>query len=359
MSPAPSHAARAVSAATPIPATDDFIRRLETYVKTQLRSQRVGYLLGAGSSYLNGAGYPLAYELWDLIKDKITDAIKRDEIQAKLDGGASGIEHALDLLDDGGAQDTPYRHLVTVAIAELFLTQTPPLEVHIEFVRRLCHRASPCLKIFSLNYDPLIERAAERAKVRLVDGFLGSEHGYFDATVFEERIGRIRGSHRGRQFDETVKPLHLLKLHGSLGWYECERHGARRCAFGACPPEETKRLMVPPQRRKATDTMLPPYAALWSSFRGSLGQNASPINRLVCMGYGFGDEHVNAVIEAALARSDFTVLIFTRALGDIAWNRWRTKTNVAVVTEQRCSLKGEVGCGHLSLWSFERIAEEI
>jgi D-arabinose 1-dehydrogenase-like Zn-dependent alcohol dehydrogenase len=39
--------------------------------------------------------------------------------------------------------------------------------------------------------------------------------------LFEERIGRIRGSYKGRQFEETAKPLHLVKLHDSLGWYEC------------------------------------------------------------------------------------------------------------------------------------------
>ena len=114
-------------------ATLDFISTLEAKVAEQLRAQRVGYLLGAGSSYLDGAGYPLAFELWDLIKDRITDAQKRVEIQTKLDGGASGIEHALDLLDDGGAMDTPHRHLVTAAIADCFLPKNASLDVHIEF----------------------------------------------------------------------------------------------------------------------------------------------------------------------------------------------------------------------------------
>ena len=340
-------------------AAPDFLSNLDAKVAEQLKAQRVGYLLGAGSSYLDNTGYPLASELWDLIKDRITDAQKRAEIQAKLDGGASGIEHALDLLDDGGAMDTPYRHLVTAAIAELFLPKSPSLDLHINFVRRLSQRADPYVKVFSLNYDPLPERAAEIAKVRVSDGFLGVEHAYFDPAVFEERIGRIRGTHKGRQFDETVKPIHLLKLHGSLGWYECPQRGVRRCAFGMVPPSGTKRLMVPPQRRKATDTMMPPYAALWSTFRGCLGHNANPVNRLACFGYGFTDEHVNAVIEAALARTDFTLLIFTKALSDTAWNRWSVKTNTVVVTEARCSLKGTVGPGHADLWRFEKLCKEV
>lgn len=340
-------------------AASDFTTELEAKVAQQLKAQRVGYLLGAGSSYLNANGYPFAFQLWNLIKGSITDAGKREDIQAKLNDGANGIEEALDLLDDGGANDTPYRHLVTKALADLFMTKTPPLDLHSDFVRRIAQHADPCVKVFSLNYDPLIERAAAHVRVRVIDGYLGAEHSYFDSAVFEERIGRIRGTHRGKQFDETVKPIHLLKLHGSLGWYECPINGVRRCGFGSEPPAGTKRLMVPPQRRKAADTMNPPYSALWSTFRGCLGHNAAPINRLVCIGYGFADEHVNAVIEAALARTDFTVLIFTKVLSATALTRWSSKTNVIVITETQCSLKGTAGPGHTDLWSFERLAKEV
>ena len=337
----------------------NFIHALKTKVREQLSAQRVGYLLGAGSSYLNGTGYPLALELWDRIKDCITDTERRDEIQAKLDEGANGIEHALDLLDDGGPVEGPHRHLVAAAIAEVFRPLDPSLDHHVEFVRRLARRPDPSVKVFNLNYDPLIERAAEQARVRLSDGFVGHERAFFEPAVFEERIGRIRGTHRGRQFEETAKPIQLLKLHGSVGWYECETSEIRRCAFASTIPENTKRLMIPPQRRKASDTMSPPYSALWSTFRGALGQDRVPINRLVCIGYGFSDEHVNTVIENALARTDFTVLVFTKELSDIAWTRWSTRSNVIVVTEKRCSLKGNVGHGHCALWNFEQIAKEV
>lgn len=335
------------------------MNEVEAKVAEQLKGQRVGYLLGAGSSNLNNTGYPLSSELWERIKDDIADTQKRDDIQAKIDRGAAGIEHALDLLDDGGANDTPYRHLVTEAIASLFLPIEPVLDLHVKFVKRLSRRAKPFVKVFSLNYDPLVERAAEHAKVRVSDGFVGMEHAYFDPAVFEERIGQIRGNYRARQFDETVKPIHLLKLHGSLGWYECPERGVRRCAYGSSLPEGTKRLMIPPQHRKTIDTAFQPYAALWSVFRGCLVHNANPINRLACFGYGFADEHVNAIIEAALARTDFTLLIFTKKMSDPSWKRWSIQQNTVVVTETRCSLKGEVGPGHNDLWHFEQLCEVI
>jgi len=337
----------------------DFTSALEAKVVEQLKAQRVGYLLGAGSSHLDNAGYPLAFDLWGLIKDGITDTQKRADIQAKIDGGATGLEKALDLLDDGGAIDTPYRHLATAAIADLFLPKNPALDLHVEFLGRLSQRADPSVKVFSLNYDPLIERAAERARVRLVDGFIGHEHAYFNSAVFSETFLQPRGPRAKPTLHPAGVPIHLYKLHGSLGWYKCPTNGVRRCAFGNALPVPSERLMVPPQRRKAIDTMYPPYATLWSTFRGCLSQDAKPLHRLACFGYGFADEHVNDAVEAALARTDFTLLIFTKALSDTAWNRWSMKTNVVVVTETRCSLKGRVGPGHTDLWRFERLCKEV
>jgi hypothetical protein len=337
----------------------DFRVRLEFKVAEQLHARRVAYLLGAGSSYLDGDGYPLAGQLWDLIKARIRDTTQRDAIQAKLDGGATGLEQALDQLDDGSFAPAMHRLSVVDAIAEFFESLRPPLGIHVDFLKRLSQKANPLLKLFTLNYDPLPERAAEGGRIRLYDGYTGHEDAYFEPEMFEERLGRIRGTYKGRQFDETTKPIHLIKLHGSLGWYECTHRGIRRCTFSAPVPASTKRLMVPPHNRKANDTMMPPYSILWSAFRGSLGQDGIPVNRLACIGYGFLDEHVNAVIEGALARTDFSLLIFARALTDVAWARWSPKTNTIVVTEARCSLKSEVGPGHPDLWRFERIAKEV
>ena len=72
----------------------DFKGLLKPRLRKQPKAQRVGYLLGAGSSNLDNAGYPLAFELWALIKDRITDTQKRADIQAKLDGGATGLDDA-------------------------------------------------------------------------------------------------------------------------------------------------------------------------------------------------------------------------------------------------------------------------
>lgn len=132
-----------------------------------------------------------------------------------------------------------------------------------------------------------------------------------------------------------------------------------RCGFGLIPPSGSVRLMVPPQRRKASDVVTAPYSPLWTAFRGALSHDSHPLNRLVTLGYGFADEHVNDVIEGALARDDFTLLITTKALSDSAWQRWSVKRNVLIITEDRCALNSLQGPGHQSLWSLEKIVADL
>ncbi|MBK9385763.1 MAG: SIR2 family protein [Planctomycetes bacterium] len=335
-----------------------FTAKLVKEVQRQLRGQRVGYLLGAGSSYLGRKGYPLAFDLWQRIRKCVEEPV-RAAIQEKLDAGATGIEQALDRFDDGDTKDTPYRHAVTAAISKSFRRIRPPLEAHVLFLKRLQQRESEQVKIFSLNYDPLVERAADHARVRLTDGFRGIQQAYFDGSLFDESPVRTRASAKGPLIDLSKRTMHLLKLHGSLGWYELDAGEARRCPFDASIPRGARPLMVPPQRRKAADTMSLPYAALWSRFRGALAQDPKPLHRLVSIGYGFGDHHVNEVIAPVLERSDFTLLIFARVLSNEAWARWSAHERTIVVTESRCALFGEAGEGHADLWDFEHVAGEV
>ena len=336
----------------------DFQDKLEQKVRKQLSSQKIGYLLGAGSSYLNGTGYPLMTNLWDLIRTEIP-ANEQAEIQEKLDDGADGLEAVLDLLDDGGVNDTPHRHSVTHAIAEHFCRLNPDLNIHSDFLKRISRKRDEIIPLFNLNYDPLFERAAELSKIRLMDGFIGAEQAYYDSEVYQQRLGVVRKIWRGRQFDIVLGNIHHYKLHGSLGWYDSTTKGVRRCGFDLPIPTDAKRLMIPPQRRKATDTMLNPYSSLWSEFRAFLRHGPFFINRLISIGYGMRDEHVNDVIENGLARSDLTLMIFAKDLIDDVFNRWSPKQNVIIVSNNRCSLYGEVGPGHPSLWDFEQLSREV
>jgi len=341
-----------------MPVSDPFLTRLEAKVRHQLRSQKVGYLIGAGASHLSGKGYPLASDLWDAIKGTLGDA-ERSDIQTKLDDGAGGLEAALDLLDPGNVTGSPHRHSVTASIANLFRSMSTPLDWHMKFVERLSRRTEYSVPVFCLNYDPLVERAAEAAKVWLVDGFQGVEDAYFDPGLFQCLFGIERRGARYRQIAYKTGIIQLFKLHGSLGWYESSQAGIRRCPFRQDIPAGTTRHMIPPQCRKANDTTLPPFSNLWSEFRRLVSQGPAPLHRLVCIGYGMRDEHVNAVLEAGLRGRDFTLLIFARQLAQDTFERWSSHSNAIVVTRDQCSLNQECGEGHPTLWDFQQLSQEV
>jgi hypothetical protein len=336
-----------------------FLGNLEKKVLKQLKSQRVAFLFGAGSSFLDGKGYPLMSDLWDVIKFDIPKPLRND-IQIKLNKGADGIENALDLLDNGEVKENPHRRYVTRAIAKNFLIVNPNLDIHSKFLKNLSLRSNMGnISIFSLNYDPLFEKASQHVKVRVVDGFIGFEPAFFDTSAFQEDVVVIRGGRIHPQYTKVQGILHLYKLHGSVGWYINSNNDMYRCMNGKIP-KGAKHLMIPPQKRKATDTMSPPYVNLWSEFRGMLRQGQRPlINRLVSIGYGMKDEHINAVIESGLARTDFTLIILAKELKDKDFKKWSSKNNVIIVTNDRCSLNGTIGLGHTDLWDFKRISKEI
>jgi hypothetical protein len=333
-----------------------YLSRLARTVEKQLGARRVGYLLGAGAAYLGGQGYPLASQLWPRIGESLDERDRR-AIQRKLDQGASGLEQALDLLDKGGPEDLPLRHIVAGVIADLFRQIEPPMDLPRAFVKSLYEDDVYRTHVFSLNYDPLVERAAELERIRLIDGFAGAESAYFDPVLFEERIGIVRRHGSRSVIDQARGVINLYKLHGSIGWYYSEGLGIRRSAFTQPPPKGTQHLMIPPQRRKAADTGAPPYSNLWTEFRRRLIHGPDCLNRLVCIGYGLKDQHVNDVIRLGLGRSDFTLIVFSRALSADVFDTWSHSTKTILLTETASSLYGEVGPPHPRYWAFENLAE--
>ncbi len=68
---------------------------------------------------------------------------------------------------------------------------------------------------------------------------------------------------------------------------------------------------------------------------------------------------MNPILEAALVRPNFTMLILARDLAEATFDKWKAFGNVIVATEQRCVLYREEGPGIPEIWSFEWLAQEV
>lgn len=162
--------------------------------------------------------------------------------------------------------------------------------------------------VFTLNYDTLIEKAADAEGAILADGFVGTLRRifrpesydldfYFPAQTTEGRVHR---------FDRA---LHLYKLHGSITWHRCAAdwenpYGLYATFYKQEAPEDD--VQIYPSPLKYGQALGLPYSELFRRFGSAIAQ---PQSVLFVIGYGFGDEHVNAIIRQALAIPSFSLVV--------------------------------------------------
>ncbi|MDW7760674.1 MAG: SIR2 family protein [Acidobacteriota bacterium] len=161
--------------------------------------------------------------------------------------------------------------------------------------------------IFTLNYDTLVEQAADAEGVVLLDGFVGTQRRVFRPESYEQDLYFPAETTEGRvhRFDRV---LHLYKLHGSITWTANEPtmddpYGVQTVPFKS---DGVQPLLIYPAPTKYGETLGMPYSELFRRFSGVVTR---PQSVLFVIGYGFGDEHVNAIVRQALAVPSFTLVI--------------------------------------------------
>ena len=177
------------------------------------------------------------------------------------------------------------------------------------FLRKLLTRPLNLKRIslFTLNYDTLVEQAADAEGVVLLDGFVGTQCRIFRPESYEQDLYFPAETTEGRvhRFDRVV---HLYKLHGSINWVSSEPSidDPFGVSYQPYQQDSSNKLLVYPTQAKTVDTLGMPYAELFRRFASTITR---PQSVLFVVGYGFGDEHVNAIIHQALAVPSFTLVI--------------------------------------------------
>ena len=187
------------------------------------------------------------------------------------------------------------------------------LQNHEELFRRILLRSTtlPRAKIFTTNYDLLLERALDNLGVLYFDGFLGTINRtlrtesyhydlYYPGETTEGRVSRVD------------RVLHLYKLHGSINWRR--RHtGPEDVIISHTQPEEHEYgdVMIYPSPLKVTEMNGYPYAEMFRHFSTTIHQ---PQSALLTIGYKFQDDHINRLIHQALSIPSFTLIVVTPSI---------------------------------------------
>jgi hypothetical protein len=177
------------------------------------------------------------------------------------------------------------------------------------------------LQIFTTNYDRLIEAGAEAAGLHLLDRFVGSLAPIFRSSRLDVDMHYNPPGIRGepRYLEGVAK---FTKLHGSLDWINSNKTIRRiGIPFGAENIEpylkapglmnvEALQLMIYPNSAKDRETAAYPYVELFRDFAAAI---CRPNGTLISFGYGFGDEHINQVIEDMLTIPSTHLVIISQS----------------------------------------------
>lgn len=203
------------------------------------------------------------------------------------------------------------------------------IDQHAAFVSALFNRNQAGLaerrravRLFTTNYDTLLEDALALGGFSYWDGFSGGAVAY--------------RSHRYGDDEPNLRDrAHVVKLHGSIDWHLGEDDRVWRVRDSDLYPKKISRVLIYPQSTKYLATQRDPFAAQFDLFRRAL--DAREENVLATCGYSFGDEHINQEIELSLQRPEnkTTLLAFASKLNPTL-EKWRMSSwgkRVYVITE--------------------------
>lgn len=273
-----------------------------------------GLVLVVGSGLSAAEGMPTMSKLADYLKAESgtlsgEDAATWSDVVTVLDAG-EGLEAAL-------LKHSPPESL-EIWIAEKTCELLMPEELEImgrvikgdqelrltTFLRKVLKPANG-LPILTPNYDRLIELACEIAGFHVDTIAVGQYAGTFDAE--RSCMGSARGIiTRGKTtlIDHFPRAI-VLKPHGSFDWF---RNGtnALRCSVNI----EAERLIITPGLNKYKAG----YSAPFDKHRELANNHIDRAARLLVVGYGFNDDHLQTHLEKQIRKGTPT-LILTRTAG--------------------------------------------
>lgn len=321
---------------------------LKAHLATLLRLENVAVFLGAGASAALGGKTML--QLWDDFVEQSPAAAKwladgkfvsADAITSSEGRRHPNVEALTDTLEIARTEwrrqeleetihaDTASgelsRALVRAALLNADWWPNPcalepgpeALQHHRSLLQKLVaarQPGQPAPWVFTSNYDLAIEWAAESIDLQVINGFIGLHGRRFSPQCFDLgfRNTQARGEARFGVYN-----VYLAKLHGSLNWREAVNGDVLEVQaseawrdlkeFLENPKQTELGFLVMPRAAKYMQTTGYVVGELFRRFSEYLSR---PQSCLLISGYGFGDEHINRILQSALLNPTLQVVIY-------------------------------------------------
>jgi len=184
-------------------------------------------------------------------------------------------------------------------------TLEDPLEAHRRFLSRLVRsRRSnlPRPKVFTTNYDLVVEKSLDELGFPYIDGFSGTVNRKLNLAYYGLDFHRVETTSQ-QVVARADNAIYFHKIHGSLNW---RSRVAQDVATGIETLEvyqvdeasTTKgSVLIYPTTAKEGDTLSYPYSDLMRLLGEAVQQSDTAI---ITLGYGYWDAHINRILLGAL-----------------------------------------------------------
>jgi len=317
--------------------SDEKTDGIRNHIASLLQVHNLVILMGAGASFHLGSPHIRNLKNQDIL-DLIADAgIEADESDGQLlqllnpeeRGDLEALLNNLQLaqsfgekLSSGsvklGHKDVPIAHIrdlrkhLNAALA--FACQLPApgtrtsssYAIHKTFLSRLARARRenlPRPKIFTTNYDLVIEQALDELGYPYIDGFSGTVDRRLNMSVYGLDFHRVDSSSQA-VVSRAENSFYLHKLHGSLNWRASELsqdsgsvESIEVTQVQSLASVSDGAVLIYPTSSKEGDTLSYPYTDLFRLLSTALQQ---PDTAVLTIGYGFWDAHINRILLGSL-----------------------------------------------------------
>lgn len=290
-------------------------QQLSRRLEKSIRTENLVLLTGAGAS--KECGGPSMADLWKVVSE---DSAIASNWKALVESAGYKPEVGKENLEDllSNLQTVTRAHEINSANGEDFSKVIKRIEhkileeckkvriidqsSHVRFLTRVLKgrsTSSPRLRVFTLNYDTAFEQAGDRIDAVVIDGFLFSYNKGFKSSEFDLDIVQRERSRIHHEENFYSKVFHLYKLHGSVDW-KSEDGNILKDSNTSDP------VLVYPNSSKFERSFEMPFFEMVSRLQSVLRKENTT---LFVVGYGFGDEHVNRIIEESI-RNNLNLEVF-------------------------------------------------
>ena len=268
-----------------------------------------GLLIVVGTGLSSAEGIPGMGLLAEHLKREVPPTVARfpdtawNQVVTALDSG----DHLEAAMEKATLQATTVDAIVSAAATLISEAERKVFERVLKGTRVLpftsfakhLFKAGKKFNLITSNYDRLIELATETAGIGVDSRFFGYLHGRSNPK-------RSADSHRESYMmgkNAAFRPLACLcvhKPHGSLDWIEMDGNLIR------CPINiGTTPMIITPGARKYRES----FRSAFDEQRSAGNRAAANATRLMFIGYGFNDEHLEQYLCPSLKLTKPTVIV--------------------------------------------------